>query len=208
MDVDTLLVFSLSALVLTAMPGPDMLLIWSRSVDQGAAAGFSTWVGIAVGTYCHAAAAALGLSQLIVAEPLAYDAIRYLGALYLLYLAWSIVSSDATWRPAAPTQQAVRSLAIVFRQGLLTNLLNPKMAVFVLAFFPQFVRAEAGAVAFQILVLATLLNAIGLVVNGAVVLMACRVHVELSQRSPRWFNPKVWLGVVFAALSMRQLFFA
>ncbi len=101
--------------------------------------------------------------------PVAYDAVSLCGAAYLLYLAWTTVRSGVV--TAAPEAGATRHAAgTMFRQGLLTNLLNPKMALFVLALFPQFVHPEAGSVALQILVLATVLNAIGVIVNGAVIL--------------------------------------
>src|ERR1700674_2213965 len=150
-----------------------MLLIASRSASQGRAAGFASLAGIQVGTYCHALAAAFGLSQLFLAVPLAYDIVRYAGAAYLLYLAWKAFRTNAT--VLAPTPGLPRyPVGRMFRQGLLTNLLNPKMALFVLALFPQFVHPEAGAVASQILVLATVLNVIGLAVNGLVIVTASR----------------------------------
>ena len=152
-------------LALTATPGPDMLLIVSRSVSQGRASGFATLAGIQVGTYCHALAAALGLSQLFLVVPLAYDVVRCVGAAYLLYLAWQAFRSAGT--ALAPTAGLRRyPIGSVFRQGLLTNLLNPKMALFVLALFPQFVQPGTGSVAVQIMLLATVLNLIGLLVNG------------------------------------------
>src|SRR5260370_41861712 len=156
-----LALFAIACLALTAAPGPDMLLIASRSVSQGRASGFATLAGIQAGTYCHALAAAFGLSQLFLAVPLAYDVVRYAGAAYLLYLAWKTFRSTGT--VLSPTKGLPRhSIATVFRQGLLTNLLNPKMALFVLALFPQFVRPADGAVALQIMVLATVLNLLGL----------------------------------------------
>ena len=137
-------------------------------MSQGRRAGFRDTRGHP-GRHPAALAAALGLSQLFVAVPLAYDAVRFAGAAYLLYLAWKTFRSDATaLSPVASPRR--RSTATIFRQGLTTNLLNPKMALFVLALFPQFVRPEHGSIAVQILVLATVLNLIGLVVNGAVIL--------------------------------------
>ena len=88
LDLSTLALFAIACLALTATPGPDMLLIASRSLSQGKASGFATLAGIQLGTYCHALAAAFGLSQLFLAVPLAYDVVRYAGAAYLLYLAW------------------------------------------------------------------------------------------------------------------------
>jgi threonine/homoserine/homoserine lactone efflux protein len=167
-DIATLTVFALACLALTATPGPDMLLIASRSISQGRASGFMTLAGIQAGTYVHAAAAALGLSQLILVMPIAFDIIRWAGAVYLLYLAWMTLRSART--PAEPQREVQRAdMWPIFRQGLITNILNPKMALFVLALFPQFVDANAGSVGLQIMVLATMLNLIGLIVNGAVI---------------------------------------
>ena len=204
-DFSTLALFAAACLVLTATPGPDMLLIASRSVSQGKAAGFATLAGIQVGTYCHAAAAALGLSQLFVVVPIAYDVVRYAGVAYLLYLAWQTFRSTGT--AFAPTAGLRRyPIAVVFRQGLLTNLLNPKMALFVLALFPQFVTPTAGSVALQIMLLATLLNLIGILVNGAVILTASRLGQAFSGRG-RWHRaPQFLLGTVFVALAARLAF--
>ncbi len=183
-----------------------MLLIASRSVTQGKESGFATLAGIQAGTYCHALAAAFGLSQLFLAVPLAYDVVRYAGAAYLLYLAWKAFgSAGQTLTIAAGLRRY--SIATVFRQGLLTNLLNPKMALFVLALFPQFVRPEAGSVGLQIMVLATVLNAIGLAVNGAVIVTASRLQRAIAgrdNRPSRW--PQYLLGSVFGGLAAKLAF--
>jgi threonine/homoserine/homoserine lactone efflux protein len=204
-DFSTIAFFAIACLALTATPGPDMLLIASRSVSQGRSAGFASLAGVLVGTYCHAFAAAFGLSQLFLAVPLAYDAVRYVGATYLLYLAWKAFRSNGTaFDPSAglphyPVPQ-------MFRQGLWTNLLNPKMALFVLALFPQFVRPEAGSVASQILVLATVLNLIGLAVNGLVIVTASRIGRALAGRTRFRRAPQMLLGTVFTALAARLAF--
>ncbi|WP_175731810.1 LysE family translocator [Burkholderia ambifaria] len=201
-DLSTLALFSGACLALTVTPGPDMLLIASRSVSQGRRAGFATLAGIQAGTYCHALAAAFGLSQLFVAVPLAYDAVRFAGAAYLLYLAWKTFRSNATaLSPVASPRR--HSTAAIFRQGLTTNLLNPKMALFVLALFPQFVRPEHGSIAVQILVLATVLNLIGLVVNGAVILSASRLNQRIGARRRPSKLPQYLLGTVFVGLAAR-----
>jgi threonine/homoserine/homoserine lactone efflux protein len=204
-DFATLALFAAAALALCATPGPDMLLIASRSVSQGKASGFATLAGIQVGTYCHALAAALGLSQLFLVVPVAYDVVRYAGAAYLFYLAWQAFrSSGAIQAPVAGGRRY--PIGVVFRQGLLTNLLNPKMALFVLALFPQFVDPNAGSVAVQILLLATVLNLIGILVNGAVILTASGLGRAFSTRT-RWRRaPQILLGTVFAGLAAKLAF--
>ena len=204
-DCSTLAFFAVACLALTATSGPDMLLIASRSISQGRGSGFATLAGIQVGTYCHALAAALGLSQLFLVVPIAYDVVRYAGAAYLLYLAWKTVRSNGTaFAPSAAERH--HAIGAMFRQGLLTNLLNPKMALFVLALFPQFVKPEAGAVALQIMVLATVLNLIGLAVNGIVIVMASRLGRLFAGRG-RWRRlPQMLLATVFAGLAVRLAF--
>lgn len=205
LDYPTLALFALACLALTATPGPDMLLIASRSLSQGRASGFATLAGIQVGTYCHALAAALGLSQLFLVVPVAYDIVRYAGAAYLLYLAWQTVRSAGP--TVDPTNGSRRyPLATVFRQGLLTNLLNPKMALFVLALFPQFVDPNAGSIAVQIMVLATLLNAIGILVNGAVILMASGLRGVFAATRRLGRLPQYFLATVFVGLAARLAF--
>lgn len=200
-DLSTLALFSGACLALTATPGPDMLLIASHRVSQGRRAGFATLAGIQAGTYCHALAAALGLSQFVVV-PLAYDAVRFAGAAYLLYLAWKTFRSDATALSPVASQRR-HSSAAIFRQGLTTNLLNPKMALFVLALFPQSVRPEHGPIAAQILVLATVPNLIGLVVNGAVIVSASRLSQRIGARRRPSKLPQYLLGTVFVGLAAR-----
>jgi threonine/homoserine/homoserine lactone efflux protein len=201
-DLSTLALFAVACLALTATPGPDMLLIASRSVSQGRAAGFASLAGIQVGTYCHALAAGLGLSQLFIAVPLAYDIVRYTGAAYLLYLAWKAFRSSRTI--SAPNAGLVRyPVGQMFRQGLLTNILNPKMALFVLALFPQFVHPQAGSVAGQMLILATLLNLVGLIVNGLVIFAASRIGRVFAERNRFSRAPQLLLGSVFAGLAIR-----
>lgn len=201
-DLTTLTLFATACLALTATPGPDMLLIASRSVSQGRTAGFASLAGIQAGTYCHAVAAALGLSQLFLVVPIAYDVVRWAGAAYLLYLAWRTFRSEGTL--LSPEATLVRHpVGRIFRQGLVTNLLNPKMALFVLALFPQFIRPEAGPVTMQILVLATVLNLIGLIVNGVVILTASRLGRSLA-RDRRWRRlPQYLLATVFLGLACR-----
>jgi threonine/homoserine/homoserine lactone efflux protein len=204
-DINTLLLFSLAAFALTATPGPDMLLIAARSGAQGPRAGVSTYFGVATGAFCHALAMAFGLSQLFLAVPYAYDIVRYFGAAYLLFLAWKtftvrqkLATPDLGGKP--------HSFAVMFRQGLLSNILNPKVALFFLALFPQFVDPKAGSVAMQIIILAVVLNIIGFVVNGVVIIAASRAVAFVSDGRRVEKLTRYFLGTVFAGLAARLAF--
>ncbi len=201
-EFPTLMLFAAAALVLTATPGPDMLLIASRSVSQGRSAGFLTYAGIAAGTYCHAVAAALGLSQLFLTVPVAYEIVRWAGCAYLLYLAVKTVRSQGAG--FSPTTGLKRlSSRRIFLEGLATNILNPKMALFVLALFPQFINPDGNALVLQMVILATILNGIGFLVNGTVILLGSNIRQRLSgiSRFPRL--PQYLLAGVFAGLACR-----
>ncbi len=202
-EIQTLLLFCVAAFALTISPGPDMLLIASRSAAQGRAAGLATWCGIAAGTYCHALAAAFGLSQLFVAVPMAFDVVRYIGAAYLLYLAWSTLTSSSALQLSRSNEKTKLSTAVMFRQGLLTNVLNPKVALFVLALFPQFVDLQAGSVALQIMVFATVINVIGFFVNGSVILLADGFSSALSKHVGVQKVMNYFLATVFTGLAVR-----
>ncbi len=200
-DFSTLILFAAAALVLTATPGPDMLLIASRSVSQGRSAGFLTYAGIALGTYCHAMAAALGLSRLFLTVPVAYEIVRWAGCAYLLYLAVKTLRSQgAAFAPSAGLKRLTGRR--IFTEGLATNLLNPKMALFVLALFPQFVD-PGGSMVLQMALLATILNGIGFLVNGSVILLGSHIRGRLSaiRRIPKL--PQYLLATVFAGLACR-----
>lgn len=201
-DLATLALFTAACAVLTATPGPDMLLIASRSLSQGRAAGFLTYLGIATGSYLQAFAAALGLSQLFLMVPAAYDILRFAGAAYLAWLAWTTLRAQ-TPLFAPNSGHAPVPLRRIFLQGLLTNLLNPKMALFMLALLPQFLKPEAGSIALQVMVLATILNLMGLVTNGLVILTASRLGHALARRPHLARLPQKLMGVVFGALAVR-----
>jgi threonine/homoserine/homoserine lactone efflux protein len=197
----TWLVFCLACVALAATPGPNMLFLVSRTLAQGRAAGFVSLAGTSSGFALHAIAAALGLSALLAAVPLAYEVVRWVGAVYLAWLAlatWrSSGSRDA--RPAAPRAAAGQ----MFRQGLLTSALNPKIAVFQLALFPQFIDPARGSVLLQGLVLA--LTQLVIVVAGDSVCVAAATGARRWFASrPGWTRwSKRTLAGVFAALAAR-----
>ena len=156
--------FVVAAVVLLVTPGPAVLYIVARSVEQGRLAGLVSALGVHVGTLVHVAAAALGVSALLVSSALAFDIVKYLGALYLVYLG---VRKLLGWdQPTEGRALAPRSLGRLFGQGVVVNVLNPKTALFFLAFLPQFVDASKGAVGVQILVLGLIFVALGVVSDG------------------------------------------
>ncbi len=204
-DLSTLLVFTLACLALNASPGPDMLLIATRSAAQGWLAGLATYLGIALGAYCHAVALALGLSQLFLAIPTAYDVVRFAGAAYLIFLAWQALKAGTRPRQNGVSPSEL-SFITLFRQGLLTNILNPKVALFFLALFPQFIDPMQGSVALQILTLATVLNISGLIVNGIVILLASKASSCLASDGRASRIARYLSALVFGGLAARLAF--
>jgi threonine/homoserine/homoserine lactone efflux protein len=198
---ETWLLFCVACVALAATPGPNMLFLVSRTLAQGRAAGFVSLAGTSSGFALHALAAALGLSALLAAVPLAYEVVRWAGALYLAWLAVATWRASADGEPgvaaprAAPTQ--------MFRQGLLTSVLNPKVAVFQLALFPQFIDPARGSVLLQSLVLA--------VTQLVIVIAGDSACVAAATGARRWFATRPafgrWskraLAGVFAALAAR-----
>jgi threonine/homoserine/homoserine lactone efflux protein len=180
-ELDSLVLFVIAGLVLNLTPGPDLLYITARSLGQGARAGAASALGIAAGCLVHTAAAALGISVLLQAMPLAYDAIRLAGAAYLIFLGvQALLSAGALPRGHGPLPPA--PLAQVFWQGFVTNVLNPKVALFFLAFLPQFADPARGAFALQVLVLGLIFIVNGLWVCLAVAYAAARAAQWLYQR--------------------------
>ena len=169
----TLALFTVAAVTLLVIPGPAVLYIVTRSVDQGRAAGLASVCGVHVGTLVHVAAAALGLSALLVSSATAYDAVRWLGAAYLVWLGVRRLLARDEDDPAAPGPGARRlGLRRIFAQGVVVNVLNPKTALFFLAFLPQFVDTSRGSVPVQVVVLGVAFVLLGLLSDGAYALAA------------------------------------
>ena len=161
--VATLVPFFVAALTLNLTPGADMTYVIARSVGQGRAAGVVSALGVSAGSLVHALLAALGLSALVLQSETAFQVIKYAGAAYLLYLAWKAWRATDASMGVAPRPPA--RLRRIFAEGALTNLLNPKVALFILAFLPLFVDPARGSVAGQILFLGLLFNTSGTTVN-------------------------------------------
>jgi threonine/homoserine/homoserine lactone efflux protein len=200
--------FAVASLVLLLTPGPAVLYIVARSVHQGRAAGLVSVLGIHLGTIVHIAAAAVGLSALLVSSALAFAVVKYLGAAYLIWLGIrSLTAKDPD--PAAPAMPA-GTLRRVFRDGFVVNLFNPKTAIFFLAFLPQFVDPARGALHWQILILGLTFMGLGIVSDGMYALAAGAAGDFLRRnrrfrRIQRWFAGTSFIGLgVTAALAPRK----
>ena len=201
LPIDTWLLFCVACVALVATPGPSILYLVSRTLAQGRAAGFVSLAGTSSGFALHALAAAFGLSALLAAVPLAYEVVRWLGAAYLAWLAF------VTWRTrdlaAAEASPPRLPAAQLFRQGLLTAILNPKVALFQLAFFPQFVTPAQGSVLTQSLLLALTQLVIVVAGDSLFVLAAARVRGWFAGRAGWGRASRRALAVVFGALALR-----
>ncbi len=202
LPLSDLLFFALAALIVVLTPGPNMIYLISRSICQGRAAGVISLFGVLAGFLVHMLAAAVGLTALFLAIPLAYEVLKWAGALYLLFLAWQAV------RPGARSPFEARSLPAdrprkLFLMGFLTNLLNPKIAVFYLAIFPQFVSPEHGPVFLQSLVLGFTQIGVSFTVNLAVALSAAGIATWFQQR-PTWLAVQRYvMGGVLAGMAAK-----
>ena len=200
-SAESLALFALASLVLALTPGPNWLYLLSRTLAQGRRAGIVSWVGTTFGLSFHMIAASLGLSAVLLAVPYAYDAIRLAGAAYLLWLAWTTVRS-ARGAMLAPVPLPPAPDRVLFRQGVLSSILNPKVALFYLALLPQFIDPGRGSVLAQGLVLGLVQIAITAVVDVGLVLVAAEVAKRIARR-PGWIATQRWfLGSVFGALAV------
>src|SRR5215813_7360059 len=144
-DMTSLIVFMTATLALNLSPGPDMLYVIARSVGQGQRAGIVSALGIGGGCLAHTFAAAFGLSTLLMSSAVAYDLVKYAGAVYLVYLGARALLDKS--RLQAQSRLKSDNLSSIFYQGVVTNMLNPKVALFFLAFLPQFAKGGAGSIA-------------------------------------------------------------
>jgi len=197
-----LIIFSGAALLVALTPGPNMLYLVSRSICQGRRAGVVSLVGVVCGFLVHMGAAALGLTALFMAVPFAFDVLKWAGAGYLLFLAWQAVKPGAR-SPFEPRALPADPPHKLFLMGFITNLLNPKIAVFYLSIFPQFVSPAHGSVLAQSLQLGCTQIAISFAVNLCMALSAARLAAWFA-RSPRWLATQRYvMGTVLAALAVR-----
>lgn len=197
-----LLLFSLAALLVVLTPGPNMVYVLSRSIGQGRRAGVIALFGVVAGFLVHMLAAAVGLTALFMAVPLAYEVLKWLGAAYLVYLAWQAVKPGAK-SPLEARDLPEDSPLKLFAMGFLTNLFNPKIAIFYLSILPQFVSPAHGSVFVQSLVLGCTQIAISFSVNLAIAMSAATL-AGWFRRHPFWLTVQRYvMGFVLAAFAVR-----
>lgn len=204
LTVQELAWFALAALVLVLTPGPNMIYCISRTLCQGRSAGLMSLGGVVLGFVVHLLAASFGLTALLLAVPLAFDTIKLAGAMYLLWLAWQAV------KPGALAPFETRELPhdpprTLFLMGFMTNLLNPKVAMFYLSFFPQFLHPERGELLLQSLSLGAVQIGISTGVNTVLICFAAGMAGFLN-RNRRWMRVQRYvMGSVLGMLALRLL---
>lgn len=197
-NVSTLTIFLVGATVLIITPGPDMLYVIARSLGQGRIAGIVSALGVCVGILVHTLAAAIGLSALLMTSALAYNIVKYAGAVYLIYLGVRAILSRED-HASLGTLQPV-SLATTFSQGVLSNVLNPKVALFFLSFLPQFVHPSQGRIAWQMITFGFIFVTITILWLMFVALMTSSAGHWLQKHSrlvrfQQWFTGSVLISL-------------
>ncbi|WP_020594413.1 LysE family translocator [Kiloniella laminariae] len=203
-DLNHWLVFLAAATALNLSPGPDSIYILSNTLAHGKRVGLASMGGIASGAMVHIFAAAFGLSAILATSVLAFTLVKWVGAAYLCYLGLKmLLSRSSSLDPVHGTTFTAMTTMAAYRQGIMVNILNPKVAIFFTAFLPQFIDLEFGFVTLQFLLLGMIVNLLGVVVELCYVFGADRMTLALRQ------NPRaaVWLdrllGSILIALGIR-----
>ncbi|HEU0200490.1 MAG TPA: LysE family translocator [Burkholderiaceae bacterium] len=197
---EKLLLFAFAVLLLALTPGPVWIYLISRTLAQGRAAGYFSLLGVAAGVFVHVWLAAAGLTVVLITIPFAFDVIKLAGAAYLLWLAWTTVRGSGFSFTPLPLEAVPGH--VLFRQGLTASFLNPKVAVFYLSLFPQFVNPASGPVFAQSVTLGIVHVAVSSLVDGALVTVAGLLSTWFAAR-PMWLRMQRWfLGSAFGGLAV------
>lgn len=201
MTISTILLFLGASMALTIAPGPDNIFVVTQGVAHGRKAAIVTAWGMCSGITVHTLAAAAGISALFYSSALAFQSVKFAGAAYLLYLAWQAVKAHGLLRLADPGCGPTGSA--LFRRGFIMNVLNPKVALFFLAFLPQFTTRDAGSIPLQMVLLGLLFMAQALVIFSIIGFFSGSVGdwIQKRPRAGQWFS---WLSAaIFTALGIR-----
>jgi threonine/homoserine/homoserine lactone efflux protein len=200
-DLQTFLLFAAASLAFLVIPGPSVFYIVARSLSQGRQAGLASMLGVQTGGLVHVVAAAIGVSALIASSAEAFTVVKYAGAAYLVYLGIRKLR-DAGASAAADDPEAPAPFSRLYTHGVVVNVLNPKTALFFLAFLPQFVDPSAGPVAPQMLVLGVLLVGLGTLTDGTYALVAAGAGNRLRATAAARRTLDRVSGGVFIALGL------
>jgi threonine/homoserine/homoserine lactone efflux protein len=193
--------FLVAAAVLTIAPGPDIVYVLTRGVTQGRRAGIAAALGFATGCLFHTALAVLGVAALIRSSELAFNAVRWAGAAYLVWIGVQALRHRASFSLAGGGDAG--ALLAVYRQSVIGNALNPKVTLFFLSFLPQFVNEEAGSVGVQMAVLGVVFMAVTIVVFGAVALFSGWIGERLRASPAITSRLNLFAGLAFIGLGVR-----
>ncbi|MCW3463974.1 LysE family translocator [Chitinophaga nivalis] len=202
--IHQLLIFCLASLIMVLTPGPNMIYLVTRSVTQGRKAGFISLFGVACGFLFHITFVSFGLTAVLMAIPFAYTLLKTTGVLYLLFLAWQAVKpgGKGIFDNARTLQHDTP--AKLFTMGLLTSILNPKIAVFYLSFFPQFINPAYGSVLTQSFTLGIIQMMMSFTTNGLIILSASHV-TRWFAGNPKWVRTQKWvMAGVFSSLAIKM----
>jgi len=204
MPVHELLIFAAACLLMVLTPGSNMIYLISRSICQGRKAGVTSLIGVVGGFFVHMFAAAAGLTAVFLAVPMAYEVLKWAGALYLLWMAWQALKPGAR-SPFEAQELAPDSSSKLVLMGFMTSVLNPKVAVFYLSVFPQFINPDYGSMFTQSILLGLTQISVSFTVNLLIALFASGIAVWFV-RNPRWLMLQRYvMGFVLGALAVKLM---
>lgn len=202
-SIDQIVLFSLASLVLIFTPGPDIIYVLTRGVAQGRSAALAAAMGFSLGNIGHTLLAVCGLSAILASSAVAFTAVKIAGGLYLIYIGWKLWTADPSITLGGRGEH--KAARVIFRQSVLANMLNPKVAIFFLAFFPQFVRSAQGHPALQMTILGLIFVILTMLGFGLVALGAGALNSRLTARP----SLSAWLhkgaGAILMLLGLRLL---
>jgi threonine/homoserine/homoserine lactone efflux protein len=198
--LSTLATFAIASIILLITPGPAVLFIITRSIDQGRLAGIVSVLGVGTGTLFHVAGATLGLSAILLSSALAFSIVKYLGAAYLIYMGIRKFLEKSAHEQSDQAQPKAYSL--LYRQGVIVNVLNPKTALFFFAFLPQFVRPDQGSVAMQFLILGLTFVGLGIISDSTYALLAGTFGEWLKRSRSFLRGERYFAGTMYIALGL------
>ena len=205
MPINEMILFALAALVMVLSPGPNMIYLISRSLSQGKKAGIISLLGIMCGFLFHILMVSFGLTAIFFAVPYAFFVVKFLGVGYLLYLAYKTATSKNKIFEAG-NQLKADSAVKLFNAGLLTNVLNPKMAIFYLSFFPQFIKPEYASILGQSFQLGIIQIVISFTINFLIVVSAAKMANWFAKK-PLWLKIQKWfMASVLSGLAIKMAF--